>query len=436
MRYGRVPALALLLLAAVLSCLAAGREADGPSQPTQTLEEDSVYYEELPPVRIIPLDTLEPVDTGAAAPLQGAEVSLSPAEMGAVLAECTLKDGTIIRLFAPAEGLVDGAFLRPGGVWTRFIRLYDEPGWSAASGENATLTTYSAILGQDGFLLRTGSHCAGTSLYRYYWFDSAGGLRELTARLDPVSLDLDGDGTTELAYGIAERGAPMSFYCRRGDGTICRVTPSAYIGGQGPSLAAVEAEGPGPARLIYRYQEGGEERFCAVTLQGGALELELDIVYVPASLENAVLPTAPTLKGTARPHVSVTSPDGWIMDGAGDAVCLDLWSILWEGPYAGAGGAVVVPTDAPLQTETAYTVTFSSPEGTSALSWTLDAAGICRFDGMEGNFRLVRTGGGSPPACCHDLLRIYCEASRNSRDYDSQGHWLGRSLPPAGADLF
>ena len=74
MRYGRVPALALLLLAAVLSYLAAGREADGPSQPTQTLEEDSVYYEELPPVRIIPLDTLEPVDTGAAAPLQGAEV--------------------------------------------------------------------------------------------------------------------------------------------------------------------------------------------------------------------------------------------------------------------------------------------------------------------------------------------------------------------------
>ena len=446
MRYKRVPALVFLLLATVLSCFAAsrssaaGQEASGPHQTTQTLEDGSIYYEETPPVQIISLEGLEPVDTRAAAnPPRGSEVSfvsVDPAEMGTILAECTLEDNTIIRLYATAGGLIDGAFLRPGGAWTRFVQLYTGTEQVPNYAKNATLTAYSAVLGHDGFLLRTCGNDTGMYSYHYYWFDGAGELQVLTASSDPVSLDLDGDGAAELAYEIAEQQSSMSFYCQREDGTICRVTPSAYISGQSQSLVAVEAEGPGPVRLIYRYQDGHEEKFCAVTFRDGALELEMDIVYVPASLENAVLPTAPALEWTAQLHVSVTSPDGWVMDGAGEAASLDLWSILWESPYANAGDAVIVPTDAPLDEETAYTVAFSSSERDASFSWTLDAEGVCRFDDLAGNYRLVRTGGGSLPAYCHDLLRIYCDASRTSRGYDSQGHWLARNLSLNGMSAF
>ena len=55
---------------------------------------------------------------------------------------------------------------------------------------------------------------------------------------------------------------------------------------------------------------------------------------------------------------------------------------------------MIVPTDAPLDAETAYTVTFSDPETGESFSWSLDAEGICRLDGMEGNCRLVATGAG------------------------------------------
>ena len=89
---------------------------------------------------------------------------------------------------------------------------------------------------------------------------------------------------------------------------------------------------------------------------------------------------------------------------------------------------MIVPTDAPLDAETAYTVTFSDPETGESFSWSLDAEGICRLDGMEGNCRMVSTGAGSLPAYCHDLLAIYCAASRTAQSYDDQGRWLGWDL--------
>lgn len=94
----------------------------------------------------------------------------------------------------------------------------------------------------------------------------------LTARMDPVALDLDGDGTAELAWEIAEWQGAFSFYFRRTDGAICCVTPSEYIDASGLFLAAVEQEGPGPVRLIYRYHgtDGDQEQFCAVTFRDGA----------------------------------------------------------------------------------------------------------------------------------------------------------------------
>ena len=119
------------------------------------------------------------------------------------------------------------------------------------------------------------------------------------------------------------------------------------------------------------------------------------------------------------------------MDGAGEAAYLDLWSLLWNSPYAAPAGAVVVSTDAPLDEETAYTVTFSDPEAGETFSWSLDAEGVCRFDGIAGNCRLVCTGSGSLPAYCHDVLSLYCEASRTARNYDDQGRWLGWDLVPA-----
>ena len=61
---------------------------------------------------------------------------------------------------------------------------------------------------------------------------------------------------------------------------------------------------------------------------------------------------------------------------------------------------------------------------------SLDAEGICRLDGIEGNCRMVSTGVGSLPAYCHDVLEIYCRASRTARNYDAQGRWLGWDLVP------
>ena len=407
----------------------------GDVPPPQTLEEESLLYEETP-VQIISLLDLEPVDTRASAnPVRVGGGTLDPvdqAEMASVLAECTLKDNTIVRLYVTAEGLIDGAFLRPGAGWIRFARLYRGADQGPNYAETAALTACSGILGHDGFLLRTDGHCSGVYSYDYYWFDTAGDLQVLTARMDPVALDLDGDGTAELVWEIAEWQGAFSFYFRRTDGAICCVTPSEYIDASGLFLAAVEQEGPGPVRLIYRYHgtDEDQEQFCAVTFRDGALEIEMDLVYVPASLEDTVPLSDPTAGGAALPHVSITGPDGWTMDGAGEAAYLDLWSLLWNSPYPSSKGAVIVPTDAPLDAETTYTVTFSDPQAGNSFSWSLDAEGICRLDGIEGNCRMVSTGVGSLPAYCHDVLELYCRASRTARNYDAQGRWLGWDLVP------
>ena len=107
-----------------------------------------------------------------------------------------------------------------------------------------------------------------------------------------------------------------------------------------------------------------------------------------------------------------------------------IWSLLWNSPYPSSKGAVIVPTDAPLDAETTYTVTFSDPQAGNSFSWSLDAEGICRLDGIEGNCRMVSTGVGSLPAYCHDVLELYCLASRTARNYDAQGRWLGWDLVP------
>lgn len=434
----RGPALLCLLLATALTVFAAARSPAAPPgevPPPRTLEEESLLYEETP-VQIISLLDLEPVDTRASAnPVRVGGGTLDPvdqAEMASVLAECTLKDNTIVRLYVTAEGLIDGAFLRPGAGWIRFARLYRGADQGPNYAETAALTACSGILGHDGFLLRTDGHCSGVYSYDYYWFDTAGDLQVLTARMDPVALDLDGDGTAELAWEIAEWQGAFSFYFRRTDGAICCVTPSEYIDASGLFLAAVEQEGPGPVRLIYRYHgtDGDQEQFCAVTFRDGALEIEMDLVYVPASLEDTVPLSDPTAGGAALPDVSITGPDGWTMDGAGEAAYLDLWSLLWNSPYPSSKGAVIVPTDAPLDAETTYTVTFSDPQTGNSFSWSLDAEGICRLDGIEGNCRMVSTGVGSLPAYCHDVLELYCRASRTARNYDAQGRWLGWDLVP------
>ena len=103
MSHRRGPALLCLLLATVLTLSAAAVSSRGEPRPAvpHSLEEETVHYGETPAVRIIPLTDLERADTQAT---DGMTVPVDPAEMSAVLAECTLQDGTIIRLYAAAEG--------------------------------------------------------------------------------------------------------------------------------------------------------------------------------------------------------------------------------------------------------------------------------------------------------------------------------------------
>ena len=427
----RWPALLCLLLATALTMFAAATSAaEDTDAPPQSLEDETVHYEESPPVQIIPLSDLEPVDTLVAAnPSQigdGILDPVDPAEMETILAECTLQDGTIIRLYATAEGQIDGAFARPGEGWIRFVRCYNGEGNPSAFVANPTLTPFDGVLGKSGFLLRYAG-AQGIYSHDYYWFDEAGTLRMLHAWFDPVALDLDGDGTTELAWEIAEWTAGMTFYYQAADGTVYQVPVGTYVGGR---PAAVEAEGPGPVRLIFgRYDsETGLPQYNAGTFRDGALEVETDIAYVPATLEDAISLPDPTAGRTALPHVSITAPDGWTMDGAGAAAYFDLHSQLWDSPFPSRDGTVIVPTDAPLDESTAYTVTFSDPETGDSFSWSLDAEGVCRFDGIEGNCRLVSTSAGSLPAYCYGVLAIYCDASRTARNYDGQGRWLGWDL--------
>ena len=90
---------------------------------------------------------------------------------------------------------------------------------------------------------------------------------------------------------------------------------------------------------------------------------------------------------------------------------------------------MIVPTDAPLDAETTYTVTFSDPQAGNSFSWSLDAEGICRLDGIEATAGMVSTGVGSLPAYCHDVLELYCRASRTPGTM-TRSRWLGWDLVP------
>ena len=320
----------------------------GEVPPPQTLEEGILLYEETP-VQIISLLDLEPVDTRASAnPVRVGGGTLDPvdqAEMASVLAECTLKDNTIVRLYVTAEGLIDGAFcaLAPGGS--------DSPACTAAR-TRAPITRKPPPLPPAPVFWGTMAFCCGPTgtAPAFTPMITTGSILPGTCRSSPPGwtrwpLDLDGDGTAELAWEIAEWQGAFSFYFRRTDGAICCVTPSEYIDASGLFLAAVEQEGPGPVRLIYRYHgtDEDQEQFCAVTFRDGALEIEMDLVYVPASLEDTVPFRIPQQAGAPLPHVSITGPDGWTMDGAGEAAYLDLWSLLWNSPYPSSKGAVIVP---------------------------------------------------------------------------------------------
>lgn len=417
----RAPGLVCLLLMTA-ALLLAGRHTPGaPPGPdseeaTATMEEDTIHYEEQPTVRVISLSEMAPADTAAEQVLMGEWAGFQPAdpaEMAEVLSELYLHDGTSIRLYATAEGLVFGAFLRPGGQWTRFVQLYDGEGDISAFVQNLSLTPFSGILGKEGFLLRRTAQGLREHVYDYYWFDETGGLQVLRAQFDPVALDLDGDGTAELAYELAEWQSSTAIYCQDTAGVIYQVTPAAYIGSS-HALMAVEREGPGPARLIYRCQEDGQDSFCAVTLENDQLRIEENIVYVPAQTTGVPLPADPT-EGLKIPvRMSVAGPDGRDVEDAGEVAGWEFQSMLWEGNGVSTEGAVLTPTDAPLNEAAAYTVTFT-PETGEALSWTLDDQGICRFSGMAGNYRMITTGLGSLPDWCHDTLKLYCEAARTSR---------------------
>lgn len=420
----RAPGLICLLLITAAAILLAGRPISAAALPdpedeeeSNTLEEDSLYYEEQSPVRVISLTGLEPVDTAAQAnPLPGTDGALCPveaAEMAEILAELNLNDGTCIRLYATAEGLVFGAFSRADGQWTRFVQLWDGVGQMPDYTYGVTLTAFSDVLGQDGFLLRTDGDGSGCYEYRYYWLDQAGELQVLSAAMDPVTLDMDGDGRTELVYNFNERWDDFSFCYRRAGGEICRVTPAAYLDWEILTLERIESEGPGPARIVCSYQEGGQERFCAITFQNEELRVEWNIVYVPGERpEDAV--TVPDALKEPWTAVSITGPDGWVMDGAGEPERAALRQF--------CPGAMV-PTDAPLDESRAYTLTVTAAG--EELVWTVDEEGICRLTGLEGNYRILRSGGGSPAGCFYELLEICCDASRTSRDYDAAGRYLG-----------
>lgn len=406
----RAPGLICLLLMTAAAILLAGRPSSaapvsGPEDqtPPQNLEEGTLQYGEASPVQLISLSDLEPAQTDPEQVLGEAWTGLQPvgtSETAEVLAELNLNDGTCIRLCAAAEGLVYGAFLRPGGQWTRFVRLD-----GAAVSRDLTLTSFSGILGKEGFLLRRADG-GGEAVYDYFWFGGFGDLQVLRAQGDPTALDLDGDGAAELAWGFAGRQSAV-LCCPDADGVIRRVTPDPYMDGS-RTLLAVEREGPGPARLIYRCGTEGRETFCAVTLEEDRLRIERDIVYVPAEVEAISLPADPTADGTVPVRLSVTGPGGQWAEDAGDAAARTFWSMLWAGD-----GAVLVPTDAPLDEAAAYTVTFT-PEAGEALSWTLDDQGVCRITGLEGTCRMLSTGLGALPEWCRDTMALCCDAARTA----------------------
>lgn len=73
----------------------------------------------------------------------------------------------------------------------------------------------------------TDGHCSGVYSYDYYWFDTAGDLQVLTARMDPVAWTWTGRNG-ELVWGD-RRVAGRVFFTFRRQTAICCVTPSEYI---------------------------------------------------------------------------------------------------------------------------------------------------------------------------------------------------------------
>ena len=397
--------------------------------PPQSLKEETVYYEESPPVQIISLSDLEPVDTQAAANpawiAGGTPAPVDPAEMEVILAECTLQDGTIIRLYATAEGLIDGAFSRSGAGWIRFVRCCNGEGDPSAFVSNPTLTPFDGVLGKSGFLLRYAG-AQGFYSHDYYWFDADGTLRMLHAWFDPVALDLDGDGTAELVWEIPERTSSLSFCCQDADGTVYQVQTGVYVGG---FLEAVEAEGPGPVRLIFRRRdsETGLWQYHALTLRDGRWRWSGTSPTSPRRRRTPSPCRTPRRGGRPCPTCPSPAPT------AGPWTAPERPPILTCTPSCGQ--PLPLPgrdgdrahRRAPGRGHRLH-VTFSDPETGASFSWSLDAEGVCRFDGIEGNCRLVSTSSGSLPAYCHDVLAIYCDASRTARNYDGQGRWLGWDL--------
>ena len=100
-----------------------------------------------------------------------------------------------------------------------------------------------------------------------------------------------------------------------------------------------------------------------------------------------------------------------------------------EQPLAAPAGAVVVSTDAPLDERppTPSPSPTRRPARPSPGLWMPRASAGSTHRGQlpPGVHRR-----GSLPAYCHDVLSLYCEASRTARNYDDQGRWLGWDLVP------
>lgn len=376
----------------------------------------------LPQVRIISLADLEPWDTDPLAennwgPDWGAEGAVDEGEMETLLAETTTYDGTIVRIYATADGLIDGAFSRPGEGWTRFVHLFRGGDVGPNFADGATLTPYENIMGHSGFLLRTDGYHLETYAYWYYWFDEAGALQVLRAYMDPAPMDLDGDGVQELAFNFDQFRNNFAFYCRSG-GVLYQVPVTNTYG------TLVGVEGEGPVRFCFSCTDAdGNHYYETAAFTGETLRVERAEDYVPAE-GAAPLPDLPQPAYVGRLKVSIAAPDGWVMNGGGEEVYNQIWYWLDNG-----GGPVLTRSGETLDHSRAFTVTLTDPEtGAEVLTWTLDPNGLCRFSALEGTYRMERTEFGSPPAACYRLLDIYCAASRTSFDYDGEGRYLGTSL--------
>ena len=167
----------------------------------------------------------------------------------------------------------------------------------------------------------------------------------------------------------------MTFYCLAADGTVYEVPVGTYVGGH---PAAVEAVGPrpGPADLRPLRQQDRPAAVQCGHLPGRGAGGGAGHRLRPRDAGGRHLPAGPH-GGADGPAPCVHHrPRRLDMDGAGAATYFDLHSQLWDSPFPSPSGTVIVPTDAPLDEETAYTVTFSDPEtgDSSPGPWTRRAS--------------------------------------------------------------